>query len=261
MPFSLRAPIRRLSQGEFGDLSYEVMRHVFDIHNQLGRFFDERIYKCELAHRLDNVRLEVPIDICFESFRTTLFLDVLVGDGGVFEFKAAEKISATHRAQLLQYLMLCELAHGKLINVRPEKVEDEFVNTTLRLADRIAFAVDSTRWNPVVGEALHLKEQIVALLRDWGVGLQIPLYEAAVAHLLGSLVETEVDVMIDGRSVGAQRVRMMAPGVLMKITGLSCPLDRFENHARRLLAHLDAHAIAWINISLQQVTFTTLEKK
>ena len=260
MPISIPVSIRRLSQKEFGDLSYEVMGHVFAIHNQLGRFFDERIYKHELAHRQANVRLEVPIEISFESFRMTLFIDVLVGDGGVFEFKAAERISAAHRAQLLQYLILCDMGHGKLINVRREKIEDEFVNTTLRHPDRTAFAVDSTRWKPLLGEIVHLKDQVVALLCDWGVGLQITLYEGAIAHFLGGLVESEAPVTIDGRSVGSQRVRLLAPGVILKITTLSHDLDKFERHARRLLAHLDMRTIAWINVNRQRVTFAILEK-
>ena len=35
MPISLSEPIRRLSQEEFGELSFEVMRHVFAIQNDL----------------------------------------------------------------------------------------------------------------------------------------------------------------------------------------------------------------------------------
>ena len=260
MPITLPVPIRRLSQHEFGELSYEVMRHVFDIHNRLGRFFDERIYKLELAHRMGNVRLEAPIDISFESFRTTLFVDAIVGGGGVFEFKAAERISASHRAQLLQYLMLCDLGHGKVINIRPEKVQDEFVNTTVRHADRVGFVVDSSRWTPVVDAAPRLKELVIAMLRDWGAGLQLSLYEAAIAHFFQEMVETDAEVVIDGRSIGSQRVRLLAPDAILKITGLNRDLDRFENHARRWLAHVNARVITWININLRQITFTTLEK-
>src|SRR5438067_8290864 len=79
MPISVRRPVRRVSQKEFGDIAFEVMRHVFAIHNEIGRFFDERIYKQELSKRMPGVRLEEPIDIAFESFCKTLFLDVLVG--------------------------------------------------------------------------------------------------------------------------------------------------------------------------------------
>ncbi len=50
MPVIIRTPIRGLSQAEFGDLAYAVMGCVFEIHRDLGRFFDEKIYKRELAH-------------------------------------------------------------------------------------------------------------------------------------------------------------------------------------------------------------------
>ena len=147
MPISLRTPIRRFSQNEFSELSFEVMRHVFAIHNELGRFFDERIYQQELAHRMPNVRLEEPVDVTFDSFHKRYFLDALVADGAVFEFKAVEAFTGWHRAQLIHYLMLCELGHGKLINVRPAKIEHEFVNTNLRHADRTAFGLETSRWN------------------------------------------------------------------------------------------------------------------
>ena len=77
MPVKLHHPIRRPSETEFSALTYEVMRVVFDIHNDLGRFFDERIYKRELARRLPGVSLEVPLEVTFESFRKTYFIDVL----------------------------------------------------------------------------------------------------------------------------------------------------------------------------------------
>jgi GxxExxY protein len=101
MPIKTRIPIRPISQPEFRDVSFEVMRHVFAIHNELGRFFDEKIYKRELAHRLPGVHLEEPVDVTFDSFQKKYFIDVLVGDGALFEFKAAETLAGRHRAQLL----------------------------------------------------------------------------------------------------------------------------------------------------------------
>ena len=57
------------------------MEHVFAIHNEIGRFFDQKIQKREFAQRLPNVRLEEPVEVAFGSFRTTYGLDVLVADG------------------------------------------------------------------------------------------------------------------------------------------------------------------------------------
>jgi GxxExxY protein len=102
VPITFRIPIRRLSQPEFGDIAYEVMRRVFAIHNEIGRFFDEKIYKQELAQRMSGVRLEEPIEVTFGSFRKPYFLDVLVADGGFFEFKSVESLAGRHRAQFAE---------------------------------------------------------------------------------------------------------------------------------------------------------------
>jgi GxxExxY protein len=253
--------MRRLSQDEFGEISYEVMRHVFDIHNEIGRYFDESIYKAELANRLPGVLLEQPLDVVFDSFRKRYIVDVLVGEGAIFEFKAVESLVGRHRAQLLNYLLLCNLSHGKLLNIRPEDIGHEFVNTQWELRDRIRFEIDLARWNDAIGPA-NLPQILVPFLRDVGTGLDIALYEELVTHFFGGKERVEVDVGVDvnGRRVGVQRVRQLLPGVALKITAFDGSFDRFEKHARKLLRHIDLRAIAWVNVNPKQVTFSTLER-
>ena len=204
MPISTRIPIRRLSQAEFGEIAFEVMRHVFDIHNEIGRFFDEKIYKRELAHRLPGVLLEEPIEVTFGTFRKPYSLDVLVAGGAVFEFKAVERLIGRHQAQLLNYLLLCDLAHGKLINVRSEGIEHEFVNTQWRRAERLMFEVNTERWDSAIPGTAALHDNLLAFLRDLGVGLEISLYEEAVVHFFGGKeqVERDVPVEIGGHRLG-----------------------------------------------------------
>ena len=103
MPIHCPVPTRLLSQEEFGALSYEVMADVFAIRNELGRFFDEAIYKQALAAHRPDVELEVPVDISFKDFSKRYFLDALVARGRLFEFKAVETLSPRHKAQLLHY--------------------------------------------------------------------------------------------------------------------------------------------------------------
>jgi GxxExxY protein len=260
MPITTRTPLRRLTQKEFGEIAYEVMRQVFAIHNEIGRFFDEKIYKRELAHRMSGVLLEEPIEVVFGSFRKPYFVDVLIADGAIFEFKAVEMLIGRHRAQLLNYLLLCDFAHGKLINVRSEAIEHEFVNTNWRLAERLKFAINHERWDASIPGTATLSEFLTAFLHELGTGLEIPLYEEAAMHCFGGKeqVEADVRVQIAGHSVGEQRMRLIAPGVAFKITGLDDSLTDFEFHARRLLSHADLRAIAWVNINMKQVTFTTL---
>jgi hypothetical protein len=44
----------------------------------LGRLFGERIYKKEVAQRLKEVQVEIPIDVSFESYRKRYYLDMLI---------------------------------------------------------------------------------------------------------------------------------------------------------------------------------------
>ena len=53
MPIHCPIATQRITQDEFKQIADEVMRHVFTIHNEFGRFFDEQIYTriaCEEAH-------------------------------------------------------------------------------------------------------------------------------------------------------------------------------------------------------------------
>ena len=260
MPIIIRTPLRRLSQAEFGDLAYAVMGCVFQIHSELGRFFDEKIYKRELAHRCPGVQLEVPIEVTHASFKKLQYLDVLVEGGGPFEFKAVEAFTPRHPAQLLHYLLLAELPHGKLVNLRKEAVEHEFVNTTLTRADRIEFAIDEARWNDRTPGASRFREVLTALLRDWGTGLDLQFYEEALTHFLGgeAQVLVNVEVRTAEHPLGHQRMHLAAPRVAFAVTALREVDPDFETHARRLLRHTDLEAILWANIRLKMVTFTTI---
>jgi len=118
---------------------------IFEIHGDMGRFFDERIYKRELAHRHPGVQLEVPIEVTHRSFSKLQYIDVLVDGGAPFELKTVDAITPRHTAQLLNYLLLAELPHGKLVNLKKESVEHEFVNTN---EGRPGFAESSFQGSP-----------------------------------------------------------------------------------------------------------------
>ena len=51
MPVICSARIPPLNQEEFHALDKKVMKHAFEIHNQLGRFFDEGVCRTELVRR------------------------------------------------------------------------------------------------------------------------------------------------------------------------------------------------------------------
>ena len=262
MPITCRIPLRRLDQQEFGELSYEVMRDVFAIHNELGRFFEEGIYKRALAARRQDVRLEEPIDVTFRTFTKQYFIDVLAAAGGLFEFKAVDRFVPRHRAQLLHYLLLTDLKHGMLVNVRPETVEREFVNSALTREDRFAFVPETSDWDDRVPGASFVRELLLELLADWGTCLELSLYEEALTHFLGgeSVVVRRASVVLDEVPLGSEPFRYAADDVAFKLTSFEDrrALDRYLDHAGRLLRHTDLRALLSINIARKTITFTAL---
>jgi hypothetical protein len=74
MPIHCPIATQRITQEEFKQIAGEVMQHVFTIHNQFGRFFDEQIYTKELVDRMDGVELEVPVTVTHDSFSKIYFV-------------------------------------------------------------------------------------------------------------------------------------------------------------------------------------------
>jgi len=90
MPIESPVCLRRISQEEFGELDFQVMRHAFDSQNELGRLCEEVIYRNDLASRLEEARLgpvrkEVPVTVRYRDFAKTFRLDLVVGDVAVYE--------------------------------------------------------------------------------------------------------------------------------------------------------------------------------
>jgi len=269
MPVHRSIATTRISQDDFKCLASEVMHHVFEIHNEFGRLFAEAIYKRELAARLSEVILEAAVTVTHDTFTKTYFLDALVQNSGLFEFKAADTIHPRHRGQTLNYLLLFDLAHGKVINVRGEAVEHEFVNSHKRLSELRNPKVSDAAWNPQFDGAEAFRETLMSLIADWGVGLELGLYEEALIHLLGGEQTVVQPVPVFGQAgfIGTQRVSLAAPGVAFRLTAIhddadmALRLGAFETQARRLLEHTRLQAIHWANLTHREITFATLQRR
>jgi hypothetical protein len=185
-----------------------------------------------------------------------------VDRGALFELKKVRHLHEEHRSQLINYLMLTGLQHGKLINCRPEKIEHQFVNCLVKREDRQAFGVFAERWDATVPGCSRLQELLVAVLRDWGTGLDLQLYEEAVTHFFGGAecVEREVEVSLEGCRLGRQTVRLINSTTALKLTSLHRDLPSFETHAKRFLEHTGLESLAWVNIGLWEVTFVLIRR-
>jgi hypothetical protein len=55
-------------------------------------------------------------------------------------------------------------------------------------------------------------------------------------------------------------MRFAADDVAVKLTAFTSETEHFVEHVRRLLRHVDVGAILWININLERVAFSSIER-
>ena len=173
MPIISAVPLQVIDQEEFAAIDYRVMGCAFDCHNEFGRLCDEVIYQQDMAARLvpaglGPVRTNIPVTAVHRDFAKTYYLDLVVGDKAIYELKTASGLVSEHDAQLLNYLFLEGVSHGKLINFRPAQVQSRFVNTTLTPETRRQMTAETRHWKEGEEGSNILRLTIQALLEDWG---------------------------------------------------------------------------------------------
>lgn len=243
------------------------MRLAFESQNTLGRLCDEVIYQNDLAARIESagfgpVRKEVPVTVEYHDFVKTYSLDLLVADSAIYELKTASTLVAEHEAQLLNYLCLCGVRHGKLINFRPDKIQSRFVNTTLSAVERLRFTVNTENWREEDEHSRLLRETLIALLHDWGAFLELPLYLEALIHFLGGEpgILRAVPITRDGIPLGRQSFHLLSNQVGFRLTAISGDTGPYKAQLHSLLCHSSLHSIQWINLAYHAVHFETLRR-
>ncbi|MEA2038953.1 MAG: GxxExxY protein [Thermodesulfobacteriota bacterium] len=210
MPIEPSATIRPISEDEFHLIDHEIMAAVFRMHKELGRFCDEKIYQNELAYRcqelgLGEVATEVPIRVSYKDFQKLYYIDLLVDSRIIYELKTVEAITGQHRKQALNYLLLMGMHHGKLVNMRPQSVQYNFVSTRLTPEKRYKFAIDDLQWKDLDQDSIWLKDLMANLLSEWGAFLDTNLFFDAINHFHGGeeRVVKRIEVIKDSRVLGA----------------------------------------------------------
>jgi GxxExxY protein len=264
VPIECSIPLCSLSQEEFHELDKEVMKHSFAIHNEMGRLFDEDIYQAELARRCCqaglSVQREVMISVTHETFRKDFFLDLLFSRGSVYELKCVPGLVNRNDGQLINYLLLTGIQHGKLINFRTFSIESRFVSTGLTHEKRRRFQVDHSGWEPACERGEFIKSLVSVLLKEWGAFLSIDLYRDAVVHFLGGedQVVKSVDVFCDQDVIGSKRVCLLDDRTALHLSALSQRLVAYESHLRRQLAHMAVDGLQWVNFNKNCIRLKTL---
>ncbi len=255
-----------VDQDRFHVVDSRVMGHVFDIHNSLGRFFDERIYQVELARRCRSsgfaVHLEPRLYVSHRDFTKTYCLDMLVEGGIVYEFKTIERLTGNHFRQLLNYLLLSDLGHGKLVNFRPKSVEFQFVSTKIRRADRMDYQLSDETWVDADAGSRRLRDTLCELIAHWGVFLEASLYREALLHFLAGDEAgfLPVDVEMDGGIIGQQNMCVLNNETAWHLSTVQRAPQSHESNMVRLLNHTSLKRIHWINFNKHLVTLKTLSK-
>ncbi len=143
MPVTLSTPIKDCLQRDFAEIAYEVVNYAFQVQDSLGPMFQESIYRTALQKALgDRAIGELEIRIEHGNFRKSLYLDLLVDSCCPIELKSQSSLTKHHESQLIQYLMLLGLSHGKLIIFGAERVEHRFVNCQTSSSDRSNFQIE-----------------------------------------------------------------------------------------------------------------------
>jgi len=103
------------------ELSKGIIAAAYDVHNELGHGFLEKVYRNALAIRLDEQDikyvLEMPLKVTYhDKVVGEYYPDMVVEDKIIVEIKAVTKLSAIHEVQLVNYLKATGLDLGLLIN-------------------------------------------------------------------------------------------------------------------------------------------------
>ncbi len=261
MPIETSIPIHCISQREFHEIDARMMAHAFDIQNEFGRLLDEVVYKKALAERCIlagmPARREVGIRVSHKSFAKEYFIDLLLCDSTIIEAKTAKETLAAHRGQGINYLLLAGTKHGSLINFRPPRVARHFLSTRLTRDLRRTFETTESNWPPDETFS-NLRDAVVELCRDIGLGLDLPLYRETISYLMQSTRHL-VPLKSGNSWVGHHEMTLLTPDVSLAITALNETED-FETHLRRLLALTPLSGIAWINLKLGEMRFEYLRR-
>jgi GxxExxY protein len=267
MPVLCPIKFKTLTDEKFRSLDYQVMRHVFASHNEMGRLCDEDIYQADLAVRLQAaglgpVHTEVPIDVNWRTFSKRYYLDLVVQDSHLYELKCAQALLGENKTQTLNYVMLLGLRTGKLVNFRPAQVESWFASSRLTLEDRRRVTAHTTEWRELTPSCADFQASFVDMLAELGAFLDLALYESLLADYLGgeNKAVQRVELFRHGFKLGSQRCHLLTPDVGFRLTAHTGDAAQARSHLERWVAHTSLRAVQWVNLNRTNIEFVTLPR-
>ena len=109
----------------YEELTGKIIGAFYQVYNDLGYGFLEKVYENALAHKLRQAGLTVqqqhPVRVYYEGLIIgEFFADMLVDERVMLELKTAETIAPIHQAQLTNYLKATPIELGLLLNFGPK---------------------------------------------------------------------------------------------------------------------------------------------
>lgn len=119
----------------YSDITNEVLNAFYDVYNELGYGFLEKVYKNalfnELTQRGIRCQKEHPISVYYKGVCVgDYYADIMIEDKIILELKAVKAILPEHLAQLNNYLRATNAEVGLLLNfgLEPQKKRVVFTN-------------------------------------------------------------------------------------------------------------------------------------
>lgn len=268
MPIVCETIIEPISEEEFHKIDYKIMDLVFEVHNELGRFCNEKIFQNRLAllcekNGFNSVSTEVPIVISFNGFIKRYFIDILINNAVIYELKTVKSLINEHHRQTLNYLLLTGINHGKIINFGTSSIEKDFVSTKLNLIKRHSFFINSDDWHDIDNNGKSFKNLIINLLNDWGAFLDIQLFYDAIVFFCGGInnVLGNVELFCDNKIVGKQKIHLLNNKVAFRLSGITKEKKFYRKHLVKFLNHTKLDALQWVNFNHHNIEFETIFNK
>lgn len=109
------------------DITGIIIKAFYNVYNQLGYGFLEKVYENALLIELKKFNLECisqsPIEVFYDDVKVGFYIaDIIVNNSVIIEVKAAQALCEEHEAQLTNYLRATDIEVGLLLNLggKPE---------------------------------------------------------------------------------------------------------------------------------------------
>ena len=123
----------------YSDITDVVINAFYNVYNELGYGFLEKVYRNALFHELTQrgvlCQMEHPVSVYYKgSCVGEYYADIIIENKVILELKAVKTILPEHVAQLNNYLRATDAEVGLLLNfgLEPEKKRIVFTNDRKR---------------------------------------------------------------------------------------------------------------------------------